>query len=159
MSYVDHEAIYDAFAPKVTAFANGYSPALPVAYPGLTFETPSEGAWLEIVSVRNGGEEYGMGNYGPADVMGFYRVNVCTRPGQGINTGAAIAEALADAIRKGTEIGPARIYQMPRISGPIQDDNRVMQPVTFRYRGTRRLETTRVYVLVGQEPGSYLKIE
>lgn len=137
MSSIDHKQVYDAFAPLVTTFAANQSPELPVGYPGLTFEPPSEGLWLELSADANGGEDYGIADGGPADVMGFFRVRVCNRPGQGINAAAVIAEALIDEIPKGTAIGPARIYQVPRLNGPITDDNKIMHLVTFRYRGTR----------------------
>lgn len=136
MTTMDHEAVYDAFAPLVTTFASTNS--VPVAYPGLHFDPPSEGPWLELSADANdNGEDYGIGDGGPANVLGFFRVRVCNRPGNGINAAAALAESLIADIPKGTEIGPARIYQVPRLTGPVTDDTKLMHTVTWRYRGTR----------------------
>lgn len=130
-------AIYNAFAPLVTTFANGYSPALPVSCPGLNFDPPSEGRWLELQWIRAGLEEYGIGNRGPASVNGSFRVMVNARPGHSVTTATDIADALVLHIEKGTQIGPARIHQTPFVTGPITDDNVVMHMVTFRYRAVR----------------------
>ena len=152
---MNHRDVYDAFAPLVTDFASAQS--LKVAYQGLNFDPPSEGLWLELRDFRNGGMDYGMSDFGPATVMGFFRVLVNSRPGFGINSGTDIAELLVSEIPKGTEIGPARIERTPEIGGPIEDDSVIMQPVTFRYRGTRVQPNSRVFVLIGEGPGSYLE--
>lgn len=128
--------IYNAFAPLVTAFAASYSPELEVAYPDLPFTPPDAGAWLEIVTSWNEGENYGWSDDGPTVEMGFFRVIVCYRSGVGIVAAQTIAEAVRSAIPKGTEFGGARAYRKPSISGRIQDDDKSMVPVTVWWRAT-----------------------
>lgn len=147
--------IYNALAPLVTTFAAAQS--VPVAYPGITFEPPTTGEWLELLMFWNGNEEYGMAAAGPAVARGFARVLVHSRPGQGINDAAALAEALIDAIPKGTQIGPALVERTPAMTGPITDGARIFHTITFRWFVAQAPDTTRVYVLVGDDPGSHIE--
>ncbi|MBN49988.1 MAG: hypothetical protein CMN85_10635 [Spongiibacteraceae bacterium] len=127
--------IYNAFAPLVTAFAGGYSPAIPVAYPGVSFDPPDEGNWLELVPVWNQGENYGLADEGPTVERGFFRILVSYRTG--FVSAQTLAEEVVSAFGKGTTFGGALVYESPSITGPVQSDEKTMLSVTIRWRATR----------------------
>ncbi len=129
--------IYNAFAPLVTTFAAGLSPALPVAYPNLNFDPPSEGMWLDFRTFWNGNENYGMSDSGPSIERGFFRIIVNAPAGSGQSAAQAVAELIATAFPKGTTFNVARTDRAPEITGPIQDDPWLMIPVTIYWRATR----------------------
>lgn len=130
--------IYNAIAPLVTAFAAAQSPALPVAYPGLPLDpTPDDGIWLDFRVFWNDGEELGWDDSGMTVERGFFRVIVCSQPGEGIVASQQIAELLVAEFAKGTEFSTARVDRSPTIGGPIVESDRVMIPVTVWWRATR----------------------
>ena len=128
--------MYIEFCELVAQFATSRS--LPVLYMGRPSGAvpPDSGRWLEVRLYRNENIEYGVADDGPAPAQGFFRVLVCDRPGQSVVAATEDAEALSQAIPKGTAIGDAFIERRPGIGGPIEDDDRVLHPVTFRYRTT-----------------------
>lgn len=130
-------AIYNAMATAVAGFAQQHaSPELRVAYPGLHFDPPDSGIWLELRWFQNGSDEYGIANDGPSVPRGFFRLIVCQRPGA-INEAVGLAEAIISNWSKGTYIGPARIDETPSLGGPVEEPNRVSHPVTIRYWASR----------------------
>lgn len=130
-----HQVIYDDFCRKVSDFAGTKN--LFVAYPGIKFDPPKSGPWLEIIWAQNGTEEVTMGDEDSAVLIGFFRALVNDRPGS-IAPASAIARSLASTIPKGTAIGNAFITRQPEITGPVTDsgNNIVMTTVTFRYQST-----------------------
>lgn len=129
-------SIYDAFAVKLEQLATEFSPRLPVAYPGINFESPSAGPWLELSWYPNETQNYGLANSGPSLLQGFGQVSVCYRPGGGIMAGSVLADLVADHFGKGTILsGTVRVDRKPWTASIIEDASRVAHPVTVPWRG------------------------
>lgn len=127
-------AIYSAFAVLVTSFAAGLSPPLPVAYPGIPFTPPTTGEWLELAWFPNETQNYAMDNAAGAVHSGFFQVAACERPGAGIMVGATLAGAVVSAFPKGTAFSGATVERKPWISSVLVMDEKLIYPVTVRYR-------------------------
>lgn len=127
--------IYDAFAVQVEGFATAQG--LRVAYPGISFDPLNDKTWLEVQTFWNDGINYGMANSGPTVEQGFFRILVCRRPGAGLMDPQAVAESIVRAFPKGSQFGPARTERAPSLSGPVQSDDKMVIPVTIRWRATR----------------------
>lgn len=126
-------AIYDAFATKVGEFAAAVG--LQCAFPGVPFEPPASGAWLELQWFPNQTQNYGIADDGPSLLQGFGQLSVCYRPGAGIMAGTARTDQIIAAFSKGTTFAGARVYRKPWTNSIIQDPERVMHPVTIMWRG------------------------
>lgn len=127
---------YDAFALQAGAFAAAR--ALPVSFPGLKFDPPDEGQWLEVSWVPGPTQNYGLADNGPSLLQGLAQVSVCERPGAGIARLAELADEVIAAFAKGTEFDTVRVYRRPYQSGAITDPARVMVPVTIMWQGFAR---------------------
>jgi len=128
-------AIYDAFTQLVTQFAAGAD--LVCSYPGIPFDPPTgkDARWLELQWFPNRTRNYGLADDGPSLMQGFAQVAACYRPGQGIMVGTAITDQIIAAFAKGTKFAGMAVYERPSTSSIIQDPERVMHPVTIRWRG------------------------
>lgn len=123
---------YDEFATLLTTFAAARS--LPVSFPGVHFNSPDEGTWLEATWIPNRPLNYGMSDDGPTLLQGFAQVSVCYRPGTGIVDGQQLAGEVVAAFGKGVRFGDARVYERPAISSAIEDPERIAVPVTILWR-------------------------
>lgn len=128
-------AIYDAFTQLVTQFAAGAD--LVCSYPGIPFAPPTrKGArWLELQWFPNRTQNYGLADDGPSLMQGFGQLAACYRPGSGIMAGTAITDQIIAAFAKGTKFAGMAVYERPSTSAIIQDPERIMHPVTIRWRG------------------------
>lgn len=127
--------ILDAFCAHIGATAQTLS--LPVAYPGVAFKPPAAGGWIEVAAHWNGNEPYGLPNSGPSIELGFFRVLVCWRLGSGPMAAQSAAESVIAAIPKGSTFGPALTERAPSLSGAMADPDRIILPITVRWRATR----------------------
>lgn len=127
-------AIYDEFSKLVTSFSDAQG--VGTAYPGLHFKPPSQGEWLELLAFWNGNKNYGLSNAGPSIEQGFFRLLVCSRS-EGLMKAQALAEKVVAAFPKGVVFAGARVETQPSISGPFQEDDKIVVPVTIRWRATR----------------------
>lgn len=133
---MNDDEIYDDFATKLGAYAEGRSPALSVAYPGRGFSPPESGFWLEAVWIPNETANYGMEDDAPSLLQGMAQVNVCYRPGHGIVGGLAVAGEIIQAFAKGTRFANmVRVYRKPWVANVIEDPDRIMHPVTIPWQG------------------------
>lgn len=129
--------IYDAFAASVTAFAQNYTPELPVAYPGINFSPPDTGLWLELICFWNGSINYGLADDAPAVQQGYFRIIAWSRQGGGLMAAQELADDIEAAFPKGSEFDTARMYKMADKSGPVEDDDRIGVPVSLYWRTIR----------------------
>lgn len=128
-------AIYEAFAERLTLFAGEYSPALPVAYPGIAFTPPDGGVWLQLRWFPNETSNYGVQNDGGSTLQGFGQVTVCSRP-QSIVAALEVADSCVAYYAKGTTLASAKVERPPWASSVLEEPDRIMVPVTVRWRGT-----------------------
>ncbi len=131
-----NSAAYDAFAMQVAAFAA--AEGVPVAFPGVTFDTPASGLWLEASWIPNVPLNYGTANDGPTLERGLAQVNACDRPGRGIGPALALAERVRAALGKGTMFGRVRVYEKPAINQLPEEPSRLTASVTIRWSGFDR---------------------
>lgn len=126
---------YNAFAPMVTAFAAGQSPALEVAYPGIHFDPPDNALWMEILApVHNKTHGYSLEDDGAKVKTGFYRVLVSYPPGINYMDALQVAEQLANEFPKGTVFDGARMDKPPTVGTMAQSGGIAVIPVTLYWR-------------------------
>lgn len=130
---MSNDAIYQAFCTLVSAFADDKS--LTVAWPGMHFDPPASGQWLEVSWFPGPSRNYGTANEGPTEITGMGQVSVLSRPGQGIDPAMQLVDALIAALPKGTILDAARVETQPWASTTVVGDDRLSIPVTIRYRG------------------------
>lgn len=128
-----NDAIYDAFAVLVAAFAA--AEGVPCSYPGVGFTPPTEGVWLELQWFPNETQNYGTADAGPSLLQGFAQLSACYRPGAGIGPGNRMADQIIAAFGKGTTFAGVRVYRKPWVNSVIPDPERIMHPVTIPWRG------------------------
>ena len=88
---------------------------IPVSFPGVGFEPPPSGQWLELIFLPNddlGNPINPGGNYAP---QGLFRINCCDRQ----NTGALKLSALADDVVASFPMGRVLVDNV-RVSGKPQ---------------------------------------
>lgn len=129
------DAIYDEFATRVGAFAAQFSPALPTSYPGIGFDPPAGGTWLEVRWFPNETQNYGLADDAPALMQGFGQVSVCCTPGAGIVPSLAVVKQLIAYFPKGAEFDVVRVDRKPWASSVLEAANRIEIPVTIPWRG------------------------
>lgn len=132
-----YTTLYTAVAQAVSSFAT--SESLPVLYPGVGGNPPDTGLWLELRFFYNDTLAYGLADGGPSLVDGFIRIGVADQPHGGIVAALEIVDKIASAFDKGyviDEDSNTRIYEAPSVSGVLELDDRVLVPVTLRFRGT-----------------------
>lgn len=127
--------ILDAFCGHVAIVAAGLG--LPVGYPGVRFTPPTAGGWIEVDAHWNGNTPYALAADGPSVELGFFRVLVNWRTGAGPMPAQDAAEAIAAAIPKGSTFATAMTERQPSITGLLVDPDRLVIPVTVRWRATR----------------------
>ena len=110
-------------------------PALPVAYPGVSFEPPSGAKyWLECDVFENKPIGTGLANDSRKIPRGIVQVTVCTRPGAGVVGLREMAEKVAASFHKGTVFsGNIRTNDHPEVLRRITQDDRIMLPVSMSY--------------------------
>lgn len=123
---------YDDFATQVTAFAAG----VPVAYPGVPFQVPSNGLWLAIDWVPNRPLNYGLANDGPSLERGLAIVTVNAEPGVGTVPVLRMAERVRQAFGKGTRFGGVKVYSKPAIQVLPAEPHRIAAVVTAQWHGS-----------------------
>jgi hypothetical protein len=136
---MSESAVYDAFGTAFSAFAGGYSPVIPVSYPGESYDPPSDATttWFEVRLFMGDTRDYGLSDEGPAVVEGVFRIGVAGKPPIGLYPLLARAKDIVDEFTKGTVFGTALVDRKPAIGGPIEFDDRTIVPVTISWRLTR----------------------
>jgi hypothetical protein len=111
----------------------------PIAFHGIPFTPPASGVWLQVMIMPNEGIQQGIGNSATVIEQGIYQVMACRRRVDGTITGGltpiqAAAEQVQAAFPRGKIIsGLVRVQRAPYQSSIIEDDDRMMIPVTVPY--------------------------
>lgn len=136
MSLGTEAAIFDALMAKMAAFS--HSPAVDVAYPGISF-TPSDGeAYLEVTHLPNNTAALAVASDGVQQHQGLLQVSVMwPSDGRGHMPALELADAVASHFAKGTDLYSngvkVRIPTRPSIASPLQEPDRVRLPITIEY--------------------------
>jgi hypothetical protein len=131
---VIESTVYSAFAEALNTFATQHSPPLAVAYPGVHFEPPSTGLWLEMRWFPNTTRDYGVGNEGPSLHQGIGQVSVHGNAGAGVPPMIELADEVIAAFSKGTTLGPGIVDRKPWQSAVLIEGGQVIVPVTVRWK-------------------------
>ena len=125
----DSQIIQAAFT-RLTQIQN----APPIAWPGINFTPPNQGAWLEVSLFPNEPDDrFWSGER--ALQIGFIQVSVCVRPGIGLANPTALAESVIAHFPKGLEIGPVKVRKRPYLRPAVTVDHYYFVPVTIPYIG------------------------
>lgn len=128
------QQIYQAMIDRLNTFIATLSPVPTVKYPGVEFDPPATGRWLEVAFFPNRGEDYALAETDePRDYRGFLQVTVAERRGGGIPGGLALAGQIETEFARGTSISPARVSEAPYLSAVIELTDRNLYPLTIRY--------------------------
>ena len=128
-------AILRALQQAVTAaVAASGTPALPVSYVDVNFNTPDDGKWLEIVWLPNNlqGDFWG----GEKNYRGILRL-ILHWPNNGSGPYGPLGTigSVADYFTKGKMLGGiVQTYELPDSTGRIADGDDVLYPVNIRYQ-------------------------
>lgn len=123
------EAIHDGFCQIVKSF--GANQGVGVAEPGINFRPPEFGPWVEIAAFWSDAEEL----LQLSVERGFFRVMICDRSNVGLPV--SLAQSFVNWCPKGTTWEGARIDSAPRLGSAIIEPDRVIIPITVRWRAIR----------------------
>lgn len=131
--------IYNGFSAKLEAFAQTYSPAIPIGYIGIDFVPPKSGIWLLVSSVMSSATDLGMEVGADFTETGTHNIMVYSREGEGIEGILDMAEDVRDAFTKRSTFGTAYVTDTPSIRGPVKDDRlaAMLVPVRIDWRVVR----------------------
>jgi hypothetical protein len=133
---VTNETIYSALISLLNDAVLGYPDTYPIAYPGFNFTPPAEGPWLEVLFFPNRGIDYDVGNSEDVTPQGNFQVAVNDRPGSGVSTLNAAADAVMGVYPKGTRIADnVRVYRPAYVSSIDPVDSVMIKIVTVPYSG------------------------
>lgn len=79
---------------------------VPVAWPGIDFDPPNEGAWIEATLFENDPVDLAIANNGTVLDRGILQLAACGRPGAGFMDLDDLARRIQAAFPKGTKITP-----------------------------------------------------
>jgi hypothetical protein len=123
------ESIHNGFCSIVATF--GANNGVSVAFPGVSFTPPASGSWIEVAAFWADAEELIQASI----ERGFFRVMICARPNAGLPV--ALVQSFINWCPKGTTWAFARIDSAPRLGSAIVDPDRVIIPITVRWRALR----------------------
>lgn len=126
--------IQEAIFEMVGMYAAGIP--LPVSYPGVNFEQPSSGLWLELVFLPNNYAGSQINPSGATLPRGIFRINACDSRKKGINCATEQAEAVKAAFPIRTPIvDQVAVSKVPVLGMPMIDSGVIRIPVTIEYHG------------------------
>lgn len=127
-------ALLEAFIDRLKTL--GLSPALPIAWPGIKFEPPATGMWLEMMYIPIEPENYSWDADGCVNARGLFQVSVFYRPGVGQIKPSAIADLIINHFHKGFFfIGNVGVNKKPWQSASVTDSDRLFIPVSIPFAG------------------------
>lgn len=133
--------IVEALLTRLAALA--LSPAVPVAYPDVTFPatgTTKPDTYLDAKRLPAGARAIGISAWN--EYPGIFQVDVVTKKGGGAIKSTQIADAVAAWFPRGTSLTnggvQVDIYDPPAIAPSIDDDPYTRIPVSIRYRTFKR---------------------
>lgn len=116
------------------------SPALPVAWPDVSFTPPANGVYLDVHQLR--AETVGIGISAWNEHAGVLQVDVVAKGQDGVLGRTEIADAVAAHFPRNLKltVGDVRvdIDDPPAIAAPVPDAPYTRTPVSIRYRAFKR---------------------
>ena len=126
--------IQEAIFQQAGAYAA--NAGVPISYPGVNFDQPDSGLWLELVFLPNDYAGSQINTAGATLARGIFRINACDSRKIGINEATANAEAVKTAFPIRTNIiDQVSVSKVPVLGMPMIDDGVIRIPVTIEYHG------------------------
>lgn len=124
-------SIWLALKARVEALV--LSPALPIAWPNLSFTKPS-GGYLRVTHVPNMNRRLFIGSTDPHQRLGLLQVDVFGKKNENIAVAVEVAGKVAahfptDIKMRYGEVA-VRVTAAPTVAQPIDDDTHLLVPVT-----------------------------
>lgn len=121
--------ISNTFLTAVGNAVAAVTPVLPVQNPGIPFDVPNGGQYVEVIQIRNNpsGEYYG----DERTYMGILRLLVHWPNDK---AGEIPALTYLDALAAQFPKGSLMLYDVPEIGSVVEDQGQRFYPLTLRYR-------------------------
>lgn len=137
MATVEAE-ISDVLLARLAALT--FSPALPVAWPGLPF-TPPSGAYLVAAVVMNGNRNQFVGDDSTTEFRGILQVTVEAPSGGGIISSFEIAGKVAQHFERGTPMRGSsltvKVDKRPDVASARVEADRIRVPISVSWYAFR----------------------
>lgn len=106
----------------------------PIAWPGVSFEPPADGAWLEPALLSNEGLDNGLGPDDEYIPQGIFQVMIWARPGTGMIAIAGIAQTVTTVFPKDYRVsGLVRVQRIPYLTVLETTGDKIGIMVTIPY--------------------------
>lgn len=113
------------------------APALPIAWPNLSFTKPADGKYLRVSFIPNTADRIFIGSTDPHRFLGMLQVDVMWPLGQGqtepLERAGAVAEHFPADLRLTSDGVAVRVRKHPDVGPLLVEDAGVMVPVTIEY--------------------------
>ena len=114
------------------------SPALPIAWPGRSFNPPTSGAWLRVSFLPGQTTAFAVGHEDSEDHRGLLQVSVFAPADAGQFVALGLADRIRAHFRRGTRLDTedgiaVRVSSPPYLSPPIDEPNWVQVAVSVPY--------------------------
>lgn len=127
--------IMNALLARMASFVA--TPALPVAYPNVSFSPPAGGKFLRVQFIPNVTQRVFIGSRDPHRFIGLLQVSVCWPLNVGETAPREVAGAVAAHfpcdLRLTSEDVRVRITKRPDVSDLLVEDSRVQIPVSIEW--------------------------
>ncbi|KWT70772.1 hypothetical protein APY04_0833 [Hyphomicrobium sulfonivorans] len=113
-----------------------FTPAIPVAFPGVSF-TPPAGTYLKAIYIPNTTLDHFISDGSTSEYRGIFQVSVRSPAGVSIIAPLEIAAKVSDHFKRGTVLSDGtlnvRISGTPNIASPIQEPDKLHVPVSISF--------------------------
>lgn len=127
-------SIWLALKARVEALV--LTPALPIAWPNLSFTKPATG-YLRVTHVPNMNRRLFIGSTSPHQRLGLLQIDVFGKKNENIAITGEVAGKVAAHFACGTEMWRdglrVAVTVAPTVAQPMDDDTHVLVPVTVPY--------------------------
>lgn len=103
---------------------------VPVSYPGVIFEPPSAGVWIEARLFGVPADQPWLDDASGRVVRALLQAGVCARPGAGVGQMSSTVDAVLAMFGRGVTIGPSRVVRPPWAGGIVDRGESVLCPVS-----------------------------
>jgi hypothetical protein len=133
-----HNDIYALLAADVESYFGVVG--IPVFSPGAGGTPPDNNVWVDFRFFFNSNASYSLSSEKPIGVSrGFFRFGISGKPGPGVGPLLRVADAAALRFCKGYTIQASTntfVNDVPSVGSFIEEPDRVIVPITFRFQGT-----------------------
>lgn len=125
--------ILEAFLARLKEYC--VFPSVPVAWPGIDFNPPDTGMWLEARLFPNEPRDLAWQDDSRHEDRGFFQIRIFYRPGAGQLKPSQLADDLIAYFPKGLSLGPVCVKKRGWQSPAVTDEDKLFIPVTISWMG------------------------